>query len=269
MKYRFVVALALIWLAASAREAAAQGTVMNFNVDGVKREALVFAPKDAKGRSPLVFAWHGHGGNMRGTSRLMHVQTLWPEAIVVYPQGLPTVSGGDPEGAKPGWQQEAGLDGDRDLKFFDEMLKVLRQKFSVDEERVYSMGFSNGAFFSYLLWSARPGPLAAFAICAGKLFPTDHLTEPRALVAVAGRGDPKVSFQDQQQAVNTARQLDQAMAEGIPCPTPAGAPSATQCARYTSTSQTPVMTLIHPGGHVYPPWASEPIVKFFQAHKHP
>ena len=66
-----------------------------------------------------------------------------------------------------------------------------------------------------------------------------------------------------------ARPLDQAMGEGIPCPTPTGAPPGTQCTRYTSTSQTPVMTLIHTGGHVYPPWASEPIVKFFKAHKHP
>jgi len=264
MKFRF--ALAVVALAASACSTFAQGTVMNFNVDGVKRQALVFAPKEGRAKAPLVFAWHGHGGNMHRASQQMHVQTLWPEAFVVYPQGLPTVSGGDPQGQFPGWQAEAGTNNDRDLKFFDVMLKTLRQQFSVDEGRVYSMGFSNGAFFSYLLWSARPKRIAAFAICAGKLFPSDHLTEPRPLVAIAGRNDPRVSFQIQQQAIDTARQLDQALGEGLPCPAPGGSPGGTECTRYTSTTQTPVVTLIHPGGHVYPPWASDPVVKFFKAH---
>lgn len=269
MKIRLAMALALVALAASAHTTFAQGTVMNFNADGVKRQALVFAPKDAREKAPLVFAWHGHGGNMHGASQLMHLQTVWPEAIVVYPQGLPTVSGGDPQGHLPGWQAEAGTNNDRDLKFFDEMLKVLRQKFSVDEERIYSVGFSNGAFFSYLLWSARPKPFAAFAICAGKLFPSDHLTESRAVVVIAGRNDQKVQFQDQQQAIETARQIDQATGAGVACPTPNGAQAGTQCTRYTSTLQTNVRTLTHPGGHVYPAWASEPVVEFFKAHKHP
>ncbi|HST50785.1 MAG TPA: hypothetical protein VLJ61_02155 [Pyrinomonadaceae bacterium] len=269
MKFRFAIAIAIVLLAAASRPAFAQGTVMTFIVDGVKRQALVFAPKETKEKAPLVFAWHGHGGNMQGTSQLMHVQMLWPEAIVVYPQGLPTVSGGDPQGLHPGWQAEAGTNGDRDLKFFDVMLQKLHQQFSVDDERVYSMGFSNGAFFSYLLWSARPQPLAAFAICAGKLFPSDHLTEPRAMLAIAGRSDPKVLFQDQQQSIDTARQLDQATGGGVPCPTPSGAPAGTQCTRYISTLHTNVRTLVHPGGHVYPAWASGPVVEFFKEHKHP
>lgn len=269
MKLCFAIAFAIVLSAASARVAFAQGTVMTFTVNGVKRQALVFAPKDKKEKAPLVFAWHGHGGNMNGTSNLMHIQTVWPEAIVVYPQGLPTVSGGDPQGNLPGWQAEAGTNGDRDLKFFDEMLQTLRQQFNVDDERIYSMGFSNGAFFSYVLWSARPKPLAAFAICAGKLFPSDNLTEPRAMLAIAGRNDPKVAFQDQQQSIDTARQLDQATGTGAPCPTPNGAPAGTQCTRYTSTLQTNVRTLIHPGGHIYPAWASGPVVEFFKGHKHP
>jgi polyhydroxybutyrate depolymerase len=260
MKFRFAVALAIVLLAASARAAFAQGRVMTFTVDGVKRQALVFAPKDSKEKAPLVFAWHGHGGNMSNASNSMKIEKLWPEAIVVYPQGLPTVSGGDPQGLHPGWQAEAGTNGDRDLKFFDAMLQMLRQKFSVDDERIYSMGFSNGAFFSYVLWSARPKPLAAFAICAGKLFPSDHLMEPRAVVVIAGTADLKVNFQDQQQAIQTAQQLDSATGQGQPC--------GQICMLYPSPNHTPVETFIHPGGHVYPPWASDPIVKFFKAHKH-
>jgi hypothetical protein len=39
---------------------------------------------------------------------------------------------------------------------------------------------------------------------------------------------------------------------------------ATRCSLYESASGTPVMTLIHPGGHEYPEGTSEEIVKFFK-----
>jgi polyhydroxybutyrate depolymerase len=265
MRFRFAIVLAIV-LAASAHSTFAQGTVMDWNINGVKRQALVFAPPpnpNIKGFNyPLVFAWHGHGGNMQGTSQLMHIQTLWKEAIVVYPQGLPTPTQIDPQGARPGWQREAGEQGDRDLKFFDAMLATLRQKFTVDDDRIYSTGFSNGSTFSYLLWAERAKVFAAFGICAGKLWPSEHLTEPRALIAIGGTNDHVVDFfTDQQQTIEAARQLDQATGAGQPC--------GPICTLYPSPIHTPVMKRIHSGGHVYPPWAAQAIVQFLKAHKHP
>ena len=35
----------------------------------------------------------------------------------------------------------------------------------------------------------------------------------------------------------------------------------------TLMTHSPVKTCIHPGGHIYPPWAADEIVKFFKAHK--
>jgi len=62
-----------------------------WTVDGVKREALIYAPADAKTTaSPVVFAFHGHGGNMNQAAKKFNFQKLWPEAIVVYMQGLDT-----------------------------------------------------------------------------------------------------------------------------------------------------------------------------------
>ena len=95
-------------------------------VDGEKRKALVYAPTiGIKGEKlPLVFAFHGHGGNMLGASQVMHIQTLWPGAIVVYPQGVDRPSPIDPNGNKPGWQLQAnqaqGNVGNKDLDFFDD-----------------------------------------------------------------------------------------------------------------------------------------------------
>jgi polyhydroxybutyrate depolymerase len=263
VKFRLALLLAIATLAASASTAAAQGIVMNWTLDGVKREALVFAPSPTGGaaKHPLVFAFHGHGGNMNGAAQGMHIQTIWPEAIVVYPQGLKTPSRIDPQGLRPGWQAEAGQLGDRDLRLFDEMLATMRQKLSVDGARIYATGFSNGAVFSYLLWAARGKTLAAFGICAGRLSPSEHLTEPRPVVVIAGESDPVMPFSYQQQTIEADRQVDSATGPGQPC--------GPLCTLFPSTTQTPVKSFIHPGGHVYPPWAASAIVDFLKAHKHP
>lgn len=254
-------------LAALAGSVAAQGTTMTWTVEGVQRVALVFAPAPtiAGVKHPIVFVFHGHGGNMQGMAQSAHIQTFWPGAIVVYPQGVPTPSPGpgDPQGLRPGWQFEAGQTGtnDRDLKFFDAMLATFEQKFSVDDQRIYSTGFSNGAIFSYLLWAERGKVLAAFGICAGMLWSSEHLTEPRAAAIVGGTADTTLPFTVQQQSIEAARQVDNATGAGQPC--------GPGCTRYPSTSQTPVVTRIHSGGHVYPPWASQFFVNFFKLHKHP
>ena len=100
-----------------------------WTVDGVVREALVCVPATAgTNASAVVFAFHGHGGSMNNAARMFGYHTLWPEAIVVYMQGLNTPGRlTDPEGKRPGWQKDAGDQGDRDLRFFDAVLASLQQ----------------------------------------------------------------------------------------------------------------------------------------------
>ncbi len=242
--------------------AAAQGTEMTWTVDGVERVALVYAPAALSAKPlPLVFVFHGHGGTMRTAFQGLHIHTEWPEAIVVYPQGLRTVSAVDPQGVRFGWQTHGDQNGNRDLKFFDAMLAGLRKKFAIDDQRIYSTGFSNGAVFSYLLWAERGKTLAAFGICAGRVPATAHLTEPRAVIVIAGRNDLVLPFSYQEQAIEDARHADSATGPGQEC--------GPGCTLYSSASDTPVVTRIHSGGHVFPPWAASAIVEFFQAHKHP
>ena len=66
-------------------------TRLEWKVDGVGREALVYAPAAAKTTpSPLVFAFHGHGGTMKYAAAKFAYHKHWPDAIVVYMQGLNT-----------------------------------------------------------------------------------------------------------------------------------------------------------------------------------
>ena len=257
----------LMSLIASATTAAGQhqqGTIMHWTIDGVQRDALVFAPHATQGgaKHPLVIAFHGHGGRMLSTSVLMHIQTLWPQAIVVYPQGLNTPTMVDPAGTRPGWQGKAGDFADRDLRLFDAIVATMKRSYAVDKRRIYATGFSNGAVFSLLLWAKRAKTIAAIGEVAGRLDPSETLTSARALVAVAGRNDTVAPFAVQKQTIQQARQIDSASGAGTPC--------GQYCTFYPSTNgPVPVKTFIHPGGHVYPVWAPKEIVKFMKSHKQP
>jgi polyhydroxybutyrate depolymerase len=136
----------------------------------------------------------------------MGLQNIWPEAIVVYPQGLPTKTTVDPQGLKLGWQISPGQNGNRDLKLVDAVLTHLSQKFSIDDRRIYATGFSNGGRFSYILWAQRPNLFAAFGICAGLIREPVRLTEPKPLLHIAGEKDEVAPFQVQQQTIALARQ---------------------------------------------------------------
>jgi polyhydroxybutyrate depolymerase len=188
----------------------------------------------------------------------MHLQNIWPEAIVVYPLGLPTVTKIDPKGDKAGWQRAPGDNSDRDLKFFDAMLASLRKKFTVDDHRIYAAGFSNGSLFTFLLMSQRPKEIAAFAACAGPPSKGVNLDVPKPIFIIAGEKDNTVLIAAQRASIEQVRKLD---GTG-----PATSPGPTGLTLYKSDNGTPVQTLIHPGGHQIPTEAPNLIVEFFQAH---
>jgi polyhydroxybutyrate depolymerase len=242
---------------------------MKWTVAGVSREALVFPPV-TEGKHPLIFAWHAHGGTMGGAAEQMHFQTGWHEAIVVYPQGLKTETGGDDAGDHPGWQKE--LDPpNRDLAFFDAMLATLRQKYSIDGRRIYTAGYSNGTGFSYLLWVERGQTLAAIGAVSGVMMKSEREkpAHPRALISIAGTGSG-TRPDAVQRTIKRAREINNAPGPRQSCAIPNGAPVHTTCFLYQSTSHTPVKEITHPGGHVpYPPWAPDEIVEFFKHHERP
>lgn len=237
-------------------------TRREWKVDGVIREALVYLPANAKTDAmPVVFCFHGHGGTMRHAARTFGIEKLWPDAIVVYMQGLNTPGRlTDPDGKKPGWQREAGDQNDRDLKFFDAVLTSLKGENRVDERRIYSTGHSNGGAFTYLLWSARGEKFAAFAPSAAAAGQRIKLTLPKPIMHIAGENDPLVKFSWQQATMNAVRKLNQC-GEGTPW-----GKFATE---YESKAGAPVVTVIHPGTHQFPAQAPAMIVKFFKEQPKP
>ena len=247
----------ILFTAVAVNAIAAPPRVMTWTVDGTKRQALVFAPNigSTQEKLPLLFAFHGHGGNMRVFANLAALQTHWPQAIVVYPQGLPTVSKTDPRGVQPGWQRLAGQDSNRDLKFVDAMLATFRDHYHADERRTYAAGFSNGAIFSLLLWLERSDAFAGFAIAAGALDPAQHLTAPKSVLQIAGSSDPLVTLPDAEKTISEERRVDGAGGSGQDC--------GEGCTLYRG-NHVNVKVLVHSGGHIYPPRAAEQTVEFFR-----
>ena len=207
--------IVMCWVFAFALDA----EVIKWTVEGMQREALVFPPSRGAGagKAPVVFAFHWHGGTMEKAAAEMRFQNLWPEAIVVYMQGLHTRIYVDPLGLEAGWQQEPGQFGDRDLKFFDAVLATIRVKFPVDDNRIYATGFSNGGIFTYLLWGARRKIFTALAPVAAQEFPGVHLIEPKPILHIAGELDSVVPFKEQLQSIKTARELNGSSGTGTPC----------------------------------------------------
>ncbi len=229
---------------------------VTLTIDGVSRQFYAYIPKtkDATPR-PVVFAFHGHGGMSSFAVRKFHVDQLWPEAVSIYPQGLPTKVATDREGKQSGWQLDVGTEGDRDLKFFDAMLKWVHEKAIVNDKAVFSIGHSNGAIFSYLLWKARPKVIAGIAPVAAIGVATRGTT-PIPVFHTSGKKDPILPFRAQERVVNHMREVNQCDANGKAV--------GSHMTRWDSKVGAPVVWYVHDGGHEMPEDALNESIKFLK-----
>jgi polyhydroxybutyrate depolymerase len=210
-----------------------------------------------------VFCWHGHGGTAVHSRATAAFERAWPEAIVVYPQGLKTASPlVDPEGKKSGWQTATGNNGDRDIKLYDAMVDSLRTEYKLDGRHTYSTGHSNGGFFSYLLWQTRGATLAAIGPVAGAYLKPTADIKPLPVIHVAGKDDPIVKFSWQERTFVNVRAANACTSEGKPWATEGGLTATL----YESSKGAPLVTVIHDGGHEYPKGSSALITRFFKEH---
>lgn len=237
--------------------------LMHWTIAGAEREALVSIPTTAKtNATPVILAFHGHGGNMTNLMKSRAYEKFWPEAIIVYSQGLNTPGQlTDPQGKRSGWQKMPGDMSDRDLIFFDAMMKTLKHDYRVDEKRVYATGHSNGGSFVYLLWAARGDQFAAVApssAVAGKIV---KLLKPKPAMHIMGENDPLVKPLWQKLMCQEVMKINGCNEQGNFY--------AQNAIIYASKTNNPFVWYSHAGNHTYPAAADEVIIKFFKENSKP
>lgn len=130
--------------------------VFNTTVDGIEREYLVHVPQGYDGETtlPVVIMLHGTSGD----GEKMYNISGWKEEgeaeniITVFPSSLKpciiddgTVKSITKWNSQPSeWSYCPNETPADDIKFFRVMLDEIIAKYSIDERRIYLVGFSNG-----------------------------------------------------------------------------------------------------------------------------
>lgn len=259
------VTMVFALLLASATNAQAPPSLRTLTVEvaGLTRTAQVYTPKAKRGAlSPLVIAFHGHGGSGRNFGQTTKIHVAWPEAIVLYPDGLPAPGGKDPDGLKPGWQKNPGELDDRDLKFFDALVERAKSRHGADPKRIFAAGFSNGGRMTFLVWSARGKSLAGAAVCASQCLiePLEASLTAMPALLIHGKKDNRLPASGAASSIQAVLKVNRAKKSFKTWP--AGIHMETY-APFPGGCETRVIT--HPGGHAWPDKVTSDVVSFFKS----
>jgi len=139
----------------------------SFKFDEFTRNYMVYLPTNYTGSSnfPLVICLHPYG---RTAEWMMNYANMNQAAdasdfIVVYPSAIPNWNSGvadNPDYPTP--------DVD-DVGFINALIDIMSNSYSIDLERIYACGYSNGGFMSYKLACQLGNRIAAIASVGGML----------------------------------------------------------------------------------------------------
>ncbi|MBQ0081497.1 MAG: prolyl oligopeptidase family serine peptidase [Alistipes sp.] len=232
--------------------------LLRIDSDGKQRVALMVLPKvKSEEKSPLVFVFHGRGGQIKGISRRMAIHNFWPEAVVVYPQGEWGQGRLIKEGF--GWVMPSVEDEGMDIRFFDKLYEKICSDYNIDTNRVYSMGHSNGGGMTLALWATRADRFAAFApsATAHSIFFRTFYMIPKPLFYMARQEDELVKFTGIQICLRKILRINN-------CQSPVN--EENYIVKYSSAEGNDVWTSFPHGGHTMQPNVYSKVVEFFKAH---
>lgn len=144
-------------------------------VGGVKRALKVYFPAKVAARPALIIACHGTGGNAEdGVWATAANEAADKHGAVVVSLQARKMTVGDWDNHKPGQvyfrtHPKTTLADNADLQLVAAVIHAAKQSYKIDPTRVYTAGFSNGAFFAQLAALALPDRIAGFASAAGGL----------------------------------------------------------------------------------------------------
>lgn len=244
------------FLALGMSSANAACEVKKLRVNQLDRSGIVCFPADISVPAPLVLVFHGRGSSANEMQTATHIESAWPEALVVYLEGLTgNPAPHDPQGLKSGWQINPGDMNNRDVVFVDAALDVLTQHYKIDRRKVFAVGHSNGARFVGILWALRGKQFAALAFSAAQADTLIQTAEPRSVFMGMGVHDDWALFAWQQQSIKYAADLLNIRSIDFTYDGVRGA---------QNNNGLELLTLIHQGGHIWPIGQTRLIVEFLK-----
>lgn len=161
-------------------------------IDGFTRLWYEYVPeqvKAAKKPVPLVINMHGRGGSAESFMDLSGMNSVAEERdfIVLFPEA--GVSQQRPEGIRNvllwnGSYMDKKID---DVKFILEMIRDVKKRYAIDEERIYACGQSSGGMMTSELALRAPGVFAAVS-------PWSAIKDPDHEVPLPENIEPQVPY---------------------------------------------------------------------------
>jgi polyhydroxybutyrate depolymerase len=171
-------------------------TLQNIVHNGVNREYFLYIPDSYDGSSavPVLFNFHGYGGNANEFMSYtdMRAQAESNTFILVYPQGS-VLDGSTHWNACPtGGDNKSTAD---DFGFTESMINEISSQYSVDLQRIYAAGYSNGGMMAYGLANYKSELIAAVASISGSMLDcTENISHPMPVLHLHGTADMIIPY---------------------------------------------------------------------------
>ena len=164
---------------------------------------IQLAHPEAEGLSSVLFNLHGYGSNaleqMYYTNFNNLANTKENNFILIHPQGAPlntVLTSSSSHWNSGGWTIGSTVD---DVDFIDTIIKLVSQKYNLNQDRIYSTGMSNGGFMSYHLACNLSSKIAAVASVTGSMsketYEDCNPTHSTSILQVHGTIDATVPFE--------------------------------------------------------------------------
>jgi poly(3-hydroxybutyrate) depolymerase len=237
----------------------------SIDVSGKMREYILALPDDYDPNQPyrLIFGWHPWGGSAEQIANGGYFgleDVVEGQAILVAPEGQDYQDNG------LGWGNEDG----EDIDFLHAMLDRFGAELCIDQDRIFSTGFSFGAMFSFTLACTEDSRMRAIAPQAGNAITSGRCEDgTRSVATMAFIGTDDTLLSGHRQAVDIFAERNGCSMETMPvepswCDELASSFEPCTCVEYQGCKVGyPVIECEYAAGHQFAPSAGPTLWSFF------
>lgn len=237
----------------------------SISVAGKMREYILALPDDYDPSHPykLIFGWHPWGGSAQQIASAGYFgleSVIEGQAILVAPEGQDYQDNG------LGWGNEDG----EDIAFLHAMVDRFSAGLCIDQDRIFSTGFSFGAMFSFTLACTEESMMRAIAPMAGNATTSGRCEDgSRSVATMSFIGTDDTLLSGHRQAVQIFVERNGCSTETVPaepswCDGLNSSFQPCSCVEYQGCKAGyPVIECEYKAGHQFAPSAGATLWEFF------